>query len=140
MLPIISILNQKILTIEFPIYPSVSYNFLIISYTNLILRLQKYKDQADTIPKIRKYIKVINMTTKQNVSCESENMQYFQKYPEENISFIDILNNNCLANIFKFLPLVDRLNSERGEYPTLYMYFADICLKTDIVICFHVYI
>jgi len=59
------------------------------------------------------------MTTRESISCASiscENKQYSQEYPEmDNIS-LDILNNDCLEHIFKFLPVVDRMRSERGEY------------------------
>jgi len=56
------------------------------------------------------------MTTIQSISCGSENKQYSQEYPEmDNIS-LNILNNDCLEHIFKFLPVVDRMRSERGKY------------------------
>jgi len=65
------------------------------------------------------------MSTEQSISRESENDQYSQKYPEKNNISIDILNYDCLRHIFRFLPVVDRLRSERGECSTLHIYFID---------------
>jgi len=69
-----------------------------------------------------KYIKIINMSIKRSISCESENEQYFQEYPEENNISINILNDDCLEHVFKFLPIYDRVRSEKGIRHFIYIY------------------
>jgi len=66
------------------------------------------------------------MTTKQSIfTTESENEQCSQEdCGKDNIS-IDILNDYCLAHLFKFLPIADRLRSEKGEYSILHI----LCLS-----------
>jgi len=66
----------------------------------------------------QKFIKILNMSTEKIISRESVNKQYFENYPEGDNSSINILNDDCLAYVFKFLPIADRLRSERGEYST----------------------
>jgi len=58
----------------------------------------------------------------QNVMNMGEEMcsknEESQIYPDEDNITINILNDDCLAHMFSFLPIADRLRSERGEYST----------------------
>jgi len=68
------------------------------------------------------------MTTKQNISCKSENEQYSQEYPKRDNIPINILNDDCLGYVFEFLPIAD-IWSERDEYSILYIYIYIVLFK-----------
>jgi len=62
------------------------------------------------------------MSAEQNTPRESEEEQYCPHYPVENKISIDILTDDCLGYVFKFLPFVDRARTiERGKYSTLHV-------------------
>jgi len=54
------------------------------------------------------------MSRRRILSREIENIQSFHKYSQRN-NFIDILNDDCLEHVFKFLPIMDRLRLGKGE-------------------------
>jgi hypothetical protein len=56
------------------------------------------------------------MDRKSRISDESENERSSEEYSQKNNTSIDVLNNDCLEYIFKFLPIADRMRLEKGEY------------------------
>lgn len=63
--------------------------------------------------------KLYNMEKESNKTCEKKvNEQCTQEYLQNDINnvSIHILNDDCLRHIFLFLPIVDRVRIERGEY------------------------
>jgi len=44
-----------------------------------------------------------------------------KSFPEKTDTSIDILNDDCLEHVFKFLPIVDRIRSENGKYSKYYV-------------------
>jgi len=86
----------------------------------------------------RKYKNAVNIRNARKTINRriSENKQYSETYPEQNNISIEILNDDCLGHIFKFLPAVDRLQAEKGEYSTLDIYSVCYRLFKIIIVIF----
>jgi len=94
--------------------------------------------------KIRKFVRIIRIIIKQitgyKVIRKLHNYQLHKatkNYPEENSNSINILNDDCLGHIFKFLDTAERVRLERGEYSTLHLYCISYRFRKIHIVIFY---